>query len=664
LNQQVTPWQGDDARRFGAADWEGRDRRGSGVLLQLVLLVLLIGVAFVCWYFRNEIVATARERQARAGGQAFALAGWKKLSDLDMVPRNAPGLLAVRVASLWESEGLRQFRALLGPGQDPTPEPLKSVGLGPDNIERVTVALLEVPNAAVPRQTPNFLAIVATRKPYDARRVMQVLTRGAAPEGQVPDRPATYVLKNNPDLRLSFPNDHALVVGPAQSLHNYLNRVPEPTEQGPQTFPLELTTQGHQVVASLVLPPELAQRLHQEIPPPLQAYRDALNPRSAILTVDSGDVVRLDLRLDYGDAGLARRANQEMLAVVRQARQQLDAFRQELAQPQVRTAVAGQTVQVTLAVGLAAARMIPPLGVLPLLEPRPLVPGPAPKELPPGNARRAQELDLAASALKEVAVQEEGTKVHVSCSLKPSTLAIASALLLPSVQKVRQAATRTEGMNNLKQIGLAMHMYADQDHGIFPPPSFGGGLSWRVALLPHLGHKDLYDQFKLNEPWDSPHNKQLLAKMPPVYASPTRPAGEPGSTFYQVFVGPGAAFERNHGVRIPEFTDGLSNTLLVVEAAQAVPWTKPADLPFALKGQLPRLGAPGAPSFLGLLADGSVRPFPQNLTQESLRGLITRSGGEPPEQYQEVPAVPNPQGQIPAPGRARPRLPPKGPGPF
>ena len=56
------------------------------------------------------------------------------------------------------------------------------------------------------------------------------------------------------------------------------------------------------------------------------------------------------------------------------------------------------------------------------------------------------------------------------------------------------------------------------------------GLSWRVALLPYLGYRNLYEQFRHDEPWDSPHNRKLIAKMPPVYESQ---AGLPeGKTTY------------------------------------------------------------------------------------------------------------------------------------
>src|SRR5262249_51180323 len=97
--------------------------------------------------------------------------------------------------------------------------------------------------------------------------------------------------------------------------------------------------------------------------------------------------------------------------------------------------------------------------------------------------------------------------------------------------------SRLRSVANLKAIAVAMHAYHDE-HGYFPPAASYGKdgkplLSWRVSLLPDLNEGDLYKQFHLAEPWDSPHNKTLLAKMPKVYRIPG--IGDETSTFYQVF---------------------------------------------------------------------------------------------------------------------------------
>src|SRR5207249_2796575 len=82
----------------------------------------------------------------------------------------------------------------------------------------------------------------------------------------------------------------------------------------------------------------------------------------------------------------------------------------------------------------------------------------------------------------------------------------------------RIAGRRTVSQNNLKQIGLAMHNYHDT-YRHFPPQALTDKngkplLSWRVAVLPFIEQDNLYRQFKLDEPWDSEHNRKLLERMP------------------------------------------------------------------------------------------------------------------------------------------------------
>jgi len=189
-------------------------------------------------------------------------------------------------------------------------------------------------------------------------------------------------------------------------------------------------------------------------------------------------------------------------------------------------------------------------------------------------------------------------------------------------------------MNNLKWIGLALHNYHDT-HGSFPSPAIYSKegqplLSWRVSILPFLDENELYSEFRLDEPWDSPNNLSLLSKMPKFYAPPTgKPPKEPFATYYQVFVGPSAAFEDKTTFTFASFTDGTSETILVIEAAEPVPWTKPEDLPFAPGQPLPELGGLSKFGTQATFADGSVHFIPRDTDEKIIRALITRNGGEP-----------------------------------
>jgi len=172
------------------------------------------------------------------------------------------------------------------------------------------------------------------------------------------------------------------------------------------------------------------------------------------------------------------------------------------------------------------------------------------------------------------------------------------------------------------------------EHRRFPPAAVCGPdgkplLSWRVLILPYVSQGNLFTQFHLDEPWDSPHNIQLLPRMPSTY-EPYK--GEPsgtGMTYFRVFVGPGAAFEGTTGLKDADFKDGTSNTFLIVEAWDPAPWTKPEELPYDPNGPLPRLGGIARDgSFRVGLADGSVQIIPKSVREDTIRAFITRNGNE------------------------------------
>jgi hypothetical protein len=158
--------------------------------------------------------------------------------------------------------------------------------------------------------------------------------------------------------------------------------------------------------------------------------------------------------------------------------------------------------------------------------------------------------------------------------------------------------------------------------------------SWRVLLLPELDEEELYKEFHLDEPWDSPHNIALLPRMPLVYALPRRKAAKvpPFHTIMHVFVGKGAAFEGRKGVRLPDdFPDGISHTILIVEAGAPVPWTKPEDLPYDPNGPLPDLPGIYPEAVRACTADGSQCWIRRDASQATWRALITRNGHDKPD---------------------------------
>ncbi|MCI0460655.1 MAG: DUF1559 domain-containing protein [Gemmataceae bacterium] len=191
-------------------------------------------------------------------------------------------------------------------------------------------------------------------------------------------------------------------------------------------------------------------------------------------------------------------------------------------------------------------------------------------------------------------------------------IAVLIGLLLPAVQKVREAANRTQCLNNLKQMGLALHNYHDAN-GSFPPgfvsrttgpwpggsndpaPEVGPGWSLFAHLLPHLEQDNLYRTINLALPITDPANAaarrtfvkpflcpsdtagRLIAITdsgnPPVATNVPRVLSEAAVCSYAGVLGDGAyeqlpftgVFHRNSRVRVGDITDGTSNTLGIGE---------------------------------------------------------------------------------------------------
>jgi hypothetical protein len=186
------------------------------------------------------------------------------------------------------------------------------------------------------------------------------------------------------------------------------------------------------------------------------------------------------------------------------------------------------------------------------------------------------------------------------------------SLLLSGIQGFRGGYSKALCGNNLKRIALAMRLY-EQEHGCLPPAAIFARdgrplLSWRVLLLPYLEHGDLFAKFHLNEPWDSLNNKPLGEMALAEFQCPSDP--HPGMlTNYQVVVDPGSIFTgKRAGVPTLDVTDGLGDTLLVVEAAHRVPWSKPEDITLARVDEpAQRTGSNHAGGFNAAMADCSIR---------------------------------------------------------
>jgi len=190
---------------------------------------------------------------------------------------------------------------------------------------------------------------------------------------------------------------------------------------------------------------------------------------------------------------------------------------------------------------------------------------------------------------------------------------------------------RARTIENLTRIGEAMMAYV-ADHGCYPTPAIydvSGTplLSWRVELLPYLGHKSLYEHFHFDEPWNSPRNAALLKEIPAVYRSPER---DDATTNYLVPVGSGTMFPGRRGKTPAQIEDLPRNTVAVLEVddALAVQWTRPAEYAYQPKSPGAGLGGLRVDGFFVVWGDGKVTGIPTSLTVQQLRPMYTADAGE------------------------------------
>ena len=236
-----------------------------------------------------------------------------------------------------------------------------------------------------------------------------------------------------------------------------------------------------------------------------------------------------------------------------------------------------------------------------------------------------------AEALEAAKLSKAGSGREIAVSFRPR-LGAWKAAGLDAARFYREAEDRAASAGNLRAIGNALLEYERMHEGL--PPSVVRSkdgkplLSWRVNLLLGLGEYELFEQVRLDEPWDSEHNKKLIPKMP---ASLRRPGSkEVGKTHYRAFTGKETGWGVDKGRSIIDILDGSSNTLAVFEAAEPIEWTRPDDFVFDPKAAIADKFAvwPNGESFV-MSFDGWVRPIrPAKASDQSLRAFITAAGGE------------------------------------
>ena len=514
------------------------------------------------------------------------------------LPSQAIGFLHVRAADIWQHDMLKSMRdTVAAAGPKALAAFQEQMYPNPTDLDHATVIVMPSTDKL------EAVVVMAFKKPVDGEKVRKLYL----PEAAASDLGGhKYFIDKDKDIGLSFPDATTLVAGSAKSMESYLTSVPGTVNP---LVPLLVAAKAKAVtigvnVKALPIPAQA----YEQIPPDV---RPLALMKTALFTIDlSVPDPLLELKATYADNAAAVDAEKAFQAAIAMGKNALNQQKPEMEAKLY--AKAGKGPQ-PINQAMEAA-----MGLLAL-----------------GSINRLQ------AEMDRLPITRTGTDMVAKVAIPKEVAPVVgiysagmAAVLMPAVGKVRMIAGSSKSANNMKQMGLAFHTYADAN-GKMPGAAICDAngkplLSWRVTLLPYMEQDSLYRQFKLDEPWDSASNKPLIEKMPKLYVDP-RVATKPGETVYKVFVGKDAILDWTQGKDFPAITDGSSNTILAIEGGAGVVWTKPEELEFDAAKPLPKLDLPGGLKVINvLMADGSVRRIDLGkVSEKTLKIAIGASDGEP-----------------------------------
>jgi beta-lactamase regulating signal transducer with metallopeptidase domain len=570
-----------------------------GILGSLGLVVAGLRVPAATQAGQDQQSAPAADATAKAGTETFNLA---------FLPADAKMVVAIRPRTLLER---REFRTLA----DQIKQTMSRSAVASIKFEDVDqlIAFWEgSPQAegapgAVPFVPPPSGAVMHMTKPQEWKAILNELLPSPR---EVRHAGQTYLTREGPGARGSIPaafaaDERTLVIAKEDLLRELIEDRNAPAPRRPWDQAWQKATKGQIMLA--VDMRWVRRRLAQGFrggpgdpnrSPATNVTLDTILPllektQSYALSVDASEGIVLDVVCAANSDNDAKPVADTISALVTLARNAVQGMRQDLR---------GQPAQAGEAVDWA--------------------------------------LQAADTVLDKTRIDTSASFVHLQSktSLDPGE---GVKLLAPAVSAAQAASRRTLSANNLKQIALAIHNYASVNDNHLPTPVLYGGpnkaipYSWRVAILPYIEENELYKQYNFDEPWDGPNNRKLIDKMPATYRYPGTSGAALSQTnsAYFVLTGETTAFgpsagEKGSGNAFMGFTDGMSNTILVVEAKREIPWTKPEDIPFEPNAPMPELGGFNSNLFNAAFADGSVRAISHTIAPTVLKALITRAGGE------------------------------------
>lgn len=169
------------------------------------------------------------------------------------------------------------------------------------------------------------------------------------------------------------------------------------------------------------------------------------------------------------------------------------------------------------------------------------------------------------------------------------------ALLLPAIQAARETARVLMCKNHLKQIGLAIHGYADVHSGSLPPRAAFiakdklSGISWRALILPHLEQQNVFDAMDFSQGPLGKNNRTVMSNLLPMFQCPTAPDSPVRYKDYVSAIYGGVVSDASCGGADYVTVAISENQFLQASGSTATMWTPPGVLEGELLGNEPEL---------------------------------------------------------------------------
>ncbi|WP_339728221.1 M56 family metallopeptidase [uncultured Gimesia sp.] len=572
-----------------------------------VMVIVLMGLLAVG--FRGDRVSLAQDVSPNVADSEEVKRTPEKFR-IDFVPNNALAIIAIRPAKILDLKVMKPIRQLIELDEEKRKEP-GAIPFNPKEIETGIVFFLPPDPQTVNKSPLNKVIVVQVRQVFEQKSVMESFNGLKYISQKYGDRTYFKVPKTTSAPALLFLNDRTLMIADNETaLLNVINTLESRSVSRWEKKWESLENGSLAVLLNMRLAREMVWSTGASI-----GFSNATTKGLVSPIWENTDIISLGMNINqkislksilYQDVN-GTRVQKTLTAIFTLSENVLQQYRK----------------------GIRVRTLEERLAVL-------------------------DAIDVAEKLVRSVEVKQEGENVSLTMSLPATSGAQLVAALMPAITQAQKASIRTRSRNNVKQIMLALHKFHDK-HKHFPSavllgPDGKTPYSWRVALLPFLDQQILYDEYNKNEPWNSEHNKKVLAKMPVVYRCPADNGAENYTSYFGV-VGQNTMFGKTgqlgkpgpfggalaagtdsrgvdnlagsslDGVRLRDIVDGTSNTIAVVETKREIPWTKPEDLTYDGK-KLPKLGGFYQGGFFVGRCDGAVLFTDQNIDQNILRNLF------------------------------------------